>query len=304
MVTNLSAKTSKRADHPIILVTGGSGFIGKYTIVELIRCGFKVRAVGRTSIETKLPNLEYVFVDLNEPLPKKTFDNVGVIIHLAGIISGAGEKVRAANIKFMKNLLASCDPKKIKRFIFVSSSKVGLVDDEYAQSKKQAEDLLKKSSLHWVIFRPGMVYGPGDQKNLGMVISFAKRFGIVPIIGNGNYRLQPVYVTDVVQALVATLETNKFNRQIILLASTRPYRFNEIVSTVFGVIGKKGKTVHIPLSIILLLTKFLRYFGFITTEQVRSSTCDTLVSHSSIWWKKLKISPTPLELGLKKTIKG
>src|SRR3989344_7258422 len=173
-----------------ILVTGASGFVGKNLIKHLNK--YNVNILSRKKIFG-----DGVFVgDLFDKKILLDASKVDIVIHLAGISDGNVFKI---NYEGTRNLVDACVENKVKKFIFISSFDA-ILETDYGKSKLKAEDYIKNSGLNYIIFRPTVIYGNDNKKDIGRLIRLIK-MGISPIPGSGNFKLQPVFVDDIVKVI-------------------------------------------------------------------------------------------------------
>jgi uncharacterized protein YbjT (DUF2867 family) len=201
----------------MILVTGGTGFVGQEIVKQLQATGNKVRLLLRNP--EALPqnplykNCELVQGDILDPaclLP--AMQGVQAIIHLVGIIiekpGATFEKIHAEGTA---NLVTAARIAGVPRFVHMSAlnTKAGSAS-QYHQTKWLGELAVRESGLDWTIFQPSVIYGPGD----GFVSQFAQLMQppfsyltgfSVPSPGDGETILQPVHVQEVARAFVRAL---------------------------------------------------------------------------------------------------
>ncbi len=118
----------------------------------------------------------------------------------------------------------------------------------YHQTKFKAEEYLKRSGLDYTIFRPSVVFGPGDGF-VNLVATMVKRAPIVPLPGGGHNRLQPVSVYDVAEFFTRAVSEPRASRQTIELGGSEALEYREIVARVMQTLGKKKPAVSVPLSL-------------------------------------------------------
>lgn len=286
----------------MILITGATGYVGQNLVSKLskdqrVRCFVTIeKSVG--------DNVDFVRGDLSDinSLEEAT-RGISSVVHLAAVIkSRRREEFVKVNVEGTKNLLSACIKNKVKRFIYISSYDVILRNkNDYAFSKIQAEDIVKNSGLDYIIIRPTVIYGRGDKRNLGMLFGLIKKYSFAPVIGSGNYKLQPVYVEDVVEAIVKCLEIKKA-KKTYFVGGPEALTFNEVVNKTSEVLSKRAVKLHIPLPIIKLFLKsyekvfrnpFMTYNELLST--IEDKTCD--ISETE---KELGFRPISFEEGLKK----
>ena len=256
-----------------ILVTGATGFIGKHLVHELskpeLRKKYNLIYFTRRPVQENfiLGSLE----DKNSLLTATK--DIDCVIHLAGETRSPNKYLNyMANVTGTKNLIEACRKNKVKRIIFIGTVNADLKKrGAYGESKKQAEEFVKNSYLDYVILKLGMVYGPGDNqvsKTLGLV----KKLPVIPIIGDGTKKIQPVYIEDVVGAILACLEIKKFRKKIYNICGPYPITFNDYIQIILDSLSLKRVKIHIPvffIKLFLLLTG--RAFRHIITFEIVDS---------------------------------
>jgi 2-alkyl-3-oxoalkanoate reductase len=181
---------------PQILLTGVSGFVGGALGAYLRQLGYDVIGVSR---KAPRPNSVSRFLahDLTEPIPA-SWPSTAVVVHCAALSSpwASPAAYQANNVGATRNLLAYAERAKARRFVFISSSSVyyapgdqlGITEDspfpltpinQYAATKRQAEELVRRAAVPWAILRPRAVFGPGDTVLFPRILRAAKR-GALP----------------------------------------------------------------------------------------------------------------------------
>jgi NADH dehydrogenase len=233
-----------------VLVTGGTGFVGREILRELVASGHRVRILSRGT--WKSPGQSDNTVPGNvldaASLPQ-AFAGVDAVIHLVGIISEVGEQTfEHVHVLGTQNVVSAAEQAGVKRFVHMSAlgSRPNAVA-RYHQSKWAAEEIVRGSGLDWTIFRPSIIYGPGD----GFVNLFARiirRSPIVPIMGNGESKFQPVTVESVAIAFVKALAEPPAVRQTFDLCGAEVFTLNEIVDAILTVMQRQRLKLHVPLA--------------------------------------------------------
>lgn len=160
-----------------VLVTGGSGFVGRALISTLVNRSHDVHVLSRS--QKQLPRgVSGVRGDVTQRASlKPACQGMEAVIHLVGIISEAGnqtyEKVHVGGTRNMLEAAGDCG---VRRFIHMSAlSTRPNARARYHQTKWQAEELVRASALEWTIFRPSIIYGPED----GFINLFAANHQVV-----------------------------------------------------------------------------------------------------------------------------
>jgi NADH dehydrogenase len=231
-----------------VLVTGGTGFVGREIVRELIASGHRVRSLSRGTHLRESPEMPPGNVLDAASLPQ-AFAGVEAVIHLVGIISEFGEQTfENVHIRGTQNVVSAAQQAGAKRFVHMSAlgTRPNAVA-RYHQSKWAAEEIVRGSGLDWTIFRPSIIYGPGD----GFVNLFARiirRSPIVPIMGNGESKFQPVTVESVATAFVKALAEPRAVHQTFDLCGAEVFTLNEIVDVILTVMQRRRLKLHVPLA--------------------------------------------------------
>lgn len=222
------------------LVTGATGFVGNNLLKALDK--YEVNILTRKKIAGKNVFTGSLF---DKDILLKA-SKVDVVIHLAGTAEGDVFKV---NYEGTKNLVDACIENNVKKFIFISSYDA-VLNTDYGKSKLKAEEYLKDSGLSYIIFRPMVIYGKNNKKDIGKLVSLVK-FGVAPIPGNGNFRLQPLFIDDFVNIIVKAVGSGNKNKTYFI-GGGNALTFNEIVKAISNHIGKKVIKIKIPKFLIKL----------------------------------------------------
>jgi NADH dehydrogenase len=270
-----------------VFVTGGTGFVGKAVIRALQSHGVIVRCLVRPGSEADLKGFEAIErapgdVLLPEGM-EAAMQGCAAVIHLVGIIRerpGLGVTFERLHSLATANMVMTAQKAGIRRFLQMSAlgTRPG-ARSRYHQTKWEAEKIVRESGLEWTIFRPSVIYGAGD----GFVSMLARmvRLPIVPVLGDGRYRLQPVPVGQVAEGFARALERPVTIGQTYQVGGPRPYTFNEILDQIGEALGKpRVRKLHQPLGLMRPLVKLLEPLPFfpVTSDQLlmlqEENVCD------------------------------
>lgn len=188
-----------------VAVTGGTGFIGRHIIDDLLSRGFTVRALTRTPHHDERDNLVWILGSLEESESlAQLVAGVDHVVHCAGQVRGHKEEVfTRCNVEGSQRLMqAAKESGSCQRFLFISSLAARHPElSWYANSKYVAEQRLTEiaGGITLGIFRPTAVYGPGD-KELSPLFR-AMLHGYLPRFGAADARLSFLHVSDLAQAV-------------------------------------------------------------------------------------------------------
>jgi uncharacterized protein YbjT (DUF2867 family) len=241
--------------HQTIAVIGGSGFIGSELINRLVADGRNVRVATRRRENAKrltIYPVDVLEVNLFDPAQLDVFlRGVDAVINLAGILhSRRGEPYGAdfarMHVELPKKIASACAAEKIRRVIHISALGADPQGSSmYLRSKGDGERALQAArGLDTTIFRPSVVFGPGDAF-LNTFASLQRAFPVIPV-ACAKARFQPVYVGDVVQAIFNALDNAATYGKTYELAGPRVYTLAELVRFAGQAVGRDRRIVALP----------------------------------------------------------
>lgn len=270
-----------------VFITGASGFVGNEVVKELLARNHAVRALVRPGSEKKLQardKVEMVTGDCLQPeVLQQAAQGCDAVIHLVGIIRefpGRGITFERVHVEATKNVVDAAKAAGVRRYLHMSALGARPEPaDPYHVTNFRADQYVIASGLAYTIFRPSVIYGPGDQ-SINLFARQIRRLPFCPIVGDGNYQLQPVPVWTVAAAFALALELPHTENKIYNVGGPEPLTFNEIIDTIARVLGRKIIKVHQPLwcmQVAASLCGRFRWFP-LTPGQLRmlleGNTCD------------------------------
>lgn len=240
-----------------VFVTGATGFVGREIVCRLHDAGHEIHFLTRShnsasalAVEWGFDGQNYIGDILDADFLKNSLKGLDAVFHLVGIISEVGRNT-FENIHTLgtKNIVSAAQQAGVKRFIHMGAlgARPNAVA-RYHQSKWAAEEFVRGSGLDYTIFRPSIIYGQRDMF-VNLFAKIARLSPIVPIMGNGQNKMQPVPVADVASAFVQALNEPKSIGQTFDLCGPQGLTFNEIIATILRVTGRKRLKLHVPMSI-------------------------------------------------------
>ena len=241
--------------HQTIAVIGGSGFIGSELINRLVADGRTVRVATRRRENAKrltIYPVDVLEVNLFDPAQLDVFlRGVDAVINLTGILhSRRGEPYGAdfarMHVELPKKIASACAAEKIRRVIHISALGADSKGSSmYLRSKGDGERALQAArGLDTTIFRPSVVFGP-DDAFLNTFASLQRAFPVIPL-ACAKARFQPVYVGDVVQAIVNALDNAATYGKTYELAGPRVYTLGELVRFAGQAVGRDRRIFALP----------------------------------------------------------
>ncbi len=206
-----------------VLLTGANGFIGKYLLAGLLNAGHRVVPAVRYPAETDrlLPAPSSIKVDFNRDIRPEDWvprlAGIDAVINCAGILQARpGQSIGAIHTAAPIALFAACGKAGVRRVIQISAiSAEPAAGTAYARTKRAADDYLAATDLDWIILRPSLVYAEGAYGGTALFRAAAALPLVLPLIGDGRQRFQPIHVADLVATILAILERPAL-RQIVI----------------------------------------------------------------------------------------
>jgi len=272
-----------------VFVTGGTGFVGNEVLRQLVAAGHAVRALVRPGSEEKLAVRDKVEVhhgDVTEPEGlDEALAGCDAIIHLVGIIRefpSRGITFERLHVEATANVLAAARDQGVSRYLHMSSNGTDPTSTlGYHCTKWQAEEAVRASDLDWTIFRPSLIFGKGGEF-VTMLADLIRKMPMVPVIGDGRYRMQPVAVTEVAASFVRALGMAETVGQTYHLGGGASYSYDEILDLTGRAIGRDHvNKAHQPLFMVKPMVKLMEGSASfpITSEQLemllQGNVCDT-----------------------------
>ena len=292
-----------------IFLTGATGFVGGYVLEQLVRQGHTVRCLVRPGAEHKLrvrnSQVTVIRGDVLVPFAlREHIQGCEATIHLIGIIEEQprqGITFERVHVEGTRFIIQESRAARIPRFIHMSAN--GARPDgktRYQITKWQAEQLVQQAGFkHWVIFRPSFIFGDPGKGHPDIAVELARKlitpFPVIPILGDGKYPGQPIYVGEVAQAFTQAIVLESAHRQIFCAAGPEVLTFNQIVDRISLALYEKVKPkMHLPLALAKVLVQTAGRIGLlpITPDQfamlIEGNTCD-----SSSFYRTFGLTPVP-----------
>lgn len=219
-----------------VMVTGATGFVGRYIVRELLAHGYKpicvVRSPRKLFLQHPDVSSDRITAVVGSLSHRKALQHAAdlsqAVIHLVGIIIERrlkGQTFKGVHVRGTSHVVNAAIRAGIKRFVHMSA--LGTRSDAvaaYHRSKWQSECLVRNSDLAWTIFRPSLIHGP-EGEFMQLMNSFVCGLlpPVMPYFGSGEAKVQPVYVKDVARCLVDALGRHETHGMFIPLGGPRAY---------------------------------------------------------------------------------
>jgi NADH dehydrogenase len=235
----------------MILITGASGFLGRYLVRHALNRGQAVRALVRRPLPDLEPGCQIHQGDITDSSSlASAVDGVDAVIHAAATTSETApdeELSRRTNIEGTRNLLDACCKAGVTRWVQISSLSANLANTSvYGRTKFAADEVVRDSGLRWTILQPGTIYGPGARGLFAKIVRLTGGLPVVPVLGPGTQPMRPIYVEDAAAAALDCLDHESSVGQTYPLGCRNVITFNDFLRGVLRAQGKRKPLVHIP----------------------------------------------------------
>ncbi|MGH6808025.1 MAG: complex I NDUFA9 subunit family protein [Ensifer adhaerens] len=275
---------------PLVTIFGGSGFVGRHVVRALAKRGYRIRvAVRRPDLAGHLQPLGNVgqisFVQANLRYRKsvdRAVEGSDHVINCVGVLFERGRNTFDAVQDFGARAVAEA-----ARGVGATLTHISAIgadaksESSYARTKGRAEAAILETLPDAIILRPSIIFGPEDgffNKFAGM----ARMSPVLPLIGGGHTKFQPVYVTDVAEAVARAVDGKLSAGTIYELGGPDVLTFRECLEIMLKTIDRKRPLVSVPFGIASLMGSIASMIPFITppltADQVVLLKSDNIVS--------------------------
>ncbi len=289
----------------IITIAGGTGFVGRHLVQAAAAAGLRVRVL------TRLPQSAYalrtsgvvgqivpIAVDYGNPQAvERALAGSKYVVNCLGILS---EKRRArfetVHVTYAQTLARAAARVGVSRFVQISALGVDRMHTKYAASKLTGEEAVLEAFPNATIIRPSVVFGPGD----GFFNRFARLaqlMPVLPLIGGGQTKFQPVYVGDLVTAIMTALQTQTLPVFGGTFAAAGPQimSLQDVYQHIATITGRHRLSLPLPFGVAGILAFFLQFCPdplTLTPDQVKALRTDNIMLPNETGLAALGITPT------------
>ncbi|MGC2203213.1 MAG: complex I NDUFA9 subunit family protein [Stellaceae bacterium] len=287
-------------------VLGGSGFIGRYVVKRLAARGDVVPVGCRNAAEAKflkpmgaVGQIEPLNVAIDDESVLPAFvAGSGALVNCVGILSETRSQTFEGVHHVGPALVARiARDSGVERFVHLSA--IGADPrsaSAYARTKAAGEAAVRDAFPTVTILRPSVVFGPEDQF-FNRFAGMAMMMPVLPLIGGGETRFQPVYVGDVADAVIRCLDDAATAGRTYELGGPKIYTMRELFELLLREIRRKRWFLDLPFPIAELQAKLMSILPSppLTPDQVELLKRDNVVSPGALTLASLGLSPAPVE---------
>ena len=238
----------------MILVTGGTGFVGRHLIQRMRKEGIPLRALVRGPERAQsLGDLGVELVRGNiadKASLEKAAAGAEYVVHLVGIIQEAPRATfQGVHVEGTRNVLDAAKKAGVRHFFYQSAlgTRRG-AKSSYHKTKWEAEELVRTSGIPFTILRPSLIYGKGD----GFTTRLSETIRLLPflpVIGQGKSKVQPIFIDDVVSCMLKAMTDDLFLNKRYEIGGPEQLTYEEVTTTLAEALGVHRPVLHLPLAL-------------------------------------------------------
>ena len=235
-----------------IVILGGTGFVGSHVVPRLHADGHTITVLSRNREQHRelavLPRASVVTADIYDgDVLRRHLAGADTAINLVGILNERGSDgsgFRKAHVELTQIAVAACEASGVARYVQMSALRAGEGESFYLKTRGEAEARVRASRLAWTMFRPSVIFGPGD----GLFFRFASLLRIAPVLplARANAKFAPVYVGDVAEAFARAIAHPHTASHVYELFGPQTISLGELVRWTATIIGKRRWIIALP----------------------------------------------------------
>jgi len=290
----------------VVVVFGGAGFLGRRLVHRLTAQGMTVRVAVRHPDPARIA-LRPIDFDRVTVVPADVRDQASVAAAIAGAdavvntvsayVEKGGLTFEAVHVQGAETVARETVGAGVPRLVLVSG--IGADADSrspYIRARGRGEQVVQQTFPEATIVRPGAMFGPGDAL-FGTLAEFARLLPILPLIGGGHTRLQPVFVEDVGEAIASILTNPETVGRTYEFAGPGVYTLRELVTMTLHLMRKRRLLIPVPFAVTEIQARLFELLPNppLTTGQVDLLKADNVVSGTLPGFRELNIQPKTVE---------
>ncbi|MBI2760115.1 MAG: complex I NDUFA9 subunit family protein [Chloroflexi bacterium] len=303
----------------MILVAGGTGFVGSAIVRELAGRGLPVSVMSHRPEQAR-GRFKGIDVAVRQGDARDAGSLREAVQGIETVISAMqfpnfpienkrrGHTFDEVDARGNERLAAAAKDAGVKTYIYLSGA--GAAPDakyHWYRAKWRAEEAVRASGLRYTILRPSWVYGPEDRA-LNRFAGFARKLPFVPVIGDGKQRLRPVFVDDVARTAVECIDSSATANKLLEIGGPDVMTMDDVLRTMLEVMGKKKPLIHAPAVVPRLAGAAMNLVPFgtmpLSPDAVTFITMDALADNTALLDAFPSLRLTPLREGLATYMSG
>jgi uncharacterized protein YbjT (DUF2867 family) len=285
----------------IVVVFGGTGFLGRRVAQHLLDHGFAVRVAAR-HLPERAPRLHSVRADIHDRRAIETaIAGAYALVNAVSLYVERGRQTfRSVHVEAAARVASCARQAGIARLVHLS----GIGADpgsrsRYIRSRGEGEAAVRAEFATAAIVRPAVMFGPGD-KFLTSLAGLLRRLPVYPMFGDGSTKLQPAHVEDVAEAIARILDPSRDSRPLYELGGPQVLTYRALLQLIAERNGWRRTFLPVPFPLWHALASLAELLPTspITSGQVELMQRDTVASAALPGFAELGISPQPIEAAL------
>ncbi|MDD2500319.1 MAG: NAD(P)H-binding protein [Geobacter sp.] len=287
-----------------IFIAGGTGFVGGHLTTELLKREHELILLSHAGSGSVPPGINLCKGDVTDPASyQQAMKGCDAAINLVGIIRefpAKGVTFERLHVQAAQAMVQAAQHAGVLRYLQMSALGTRLdAVSGYHRTKWRGEEIVRGSGLAWTIFRPSLIFGPKDAF-VNMLADNLRLAPVMPTMGDGNYRLQPIHGADVARCFADALERPETAGQAYELCGEDRLTYRQLLDTIAEALGKgQPWKPALPLSLMKPVIKTLQGIKAfpITLDQLQmlleENICD------GCWQKTFQFEPIRFRDGIR-----
>lgn len=295
------------SDYKTATVFGGTGFVGRQIVRELAKRGIVVKVASRAPerayfLRTSGVVGQIVPFACDYKNPRSIAEAVKGSDYVVNCIGMLYERrkndFKKAHVDIPVKIAEACKAEKVKRFVHISIPNISADASHYAKTKLEGENEIRRIFPKAIILRPSVIFGPDDDF-FNKFATLARYMPVMPLIGGGQTKFQPVYVGDVADAAITCLtDDGELCGRVFELAGPETLTFKDIYERLFKYTKRSRPFINLPWGVANVQAFFIGLMPkpLLTQDQVVSLKTDYTIAPDALTLHDLGITPTSMDL--------
>lgn len=288
-----------------ICLVGGTGFVGRHLANALVKQNWQIKILTRHREKHRdlfvLPTVDVIATDVYDQLKlNEELADQSVVVNLVGILNERGKDGQGfyqAHVELTKKILIACQVNNINRLLHMSALNADAENgtSHYLRTKGQGENLVhSQEGLNVTSFRPSVIFGE-DDSFFNRFVELLKLSPIMPLACPDS-KFAPIWVQDVVQAMMMTIDDPQHYGQRYNLCGPKVYTLKELVKYTSNLIGKRRYVMGLGDNLSRMQARVFEFFPGkpLSMDNYRSLQQDSICEQNDLI-EKLGIVPYSIE---------
>lgn len=275
-----------------VLLIGGTGYVGDVMRKRMRDAGYTVRLLTRSDSNKsryESEGFETVGGNINNTDSiVRALDGVDTVVNLVAVIKEKGDVTfEKMNYQGSVNVADAARQTGVTRLVQMSALGAGNMPDyPYHFTKWRAENYIKDLGLDYTIFRPSIIFGPGEKEQfVGQLADVVKLAPVIPVIGDGKSMFQPIHLNDVGDCFIRALDDRSTIGQTYELGGPDQMTYEDILDEIARTLGKHKRKVHVPPALMQLVVSIMAPLPVIeppvTNQQLKMLKLDNTTANNA-----------------------